>query len=142
VSRWWITETAFSTGWDAEAVLLTRASYIDDASADFAYRRGTDHTWNMVLGTKTGTVITTYGIDTETAVLTIYDPITMEVIATPTVTIDDDGDAANDGKFSFAFADTDTPTPGQWAFTIVFTVGGLLYDRVKGWIDILPAVPT
>lgn len=146
MSRIWVTESSNSTGWDSENILLTEAEFLDSSQSASVlgkvHRVGVDTTWNFVYGVKTGTVFAATLIQNGVLACTIYDAITRAVIASPTVTNSDDGQAANKGKFSFGFADTDTPTAGQWRFEVIDTVGGTVIPFCKGWIDILPAVPT
>jgi hypothetical protein len=143
--RYWVTQSTIDdVGHDAQAVLWTEAyfkSVESNSGPVLPWRVGADSIWTCVLNTRTGTVNTAVDISAWTATMTIFDPLTAEVISTPTVTILDTG-VATRGKFGLMHLDTDTPAPGQWKFSIVFTVGGALYDIIQGWIDILPAVPT
>jgi hypothetical protein len=138
--------TSPSTGVSAEKVLLT-TDYLRELGG-VPYRIGDDWAVELQIGTLQSSVFTGESLTSCTLVMTIYDPLSMEVIDTRTsgvaneITLDGD-QTTNAGLFWLEFVNTETPTAGNWEFLIRCTWSdSTVTTLIKGMFDILPAIPT
>lgn len=138
--------TPTSTGISAEKVLLT-AEYLRELGG-VPYRIGDDWACEMQLGTLQSAIFVGEALTSCTLVMTIFDPISREVIDTRTsgvaneITLDGD-QSTNPGLFWLDFVNTETPTAGNWSFLIRCTWSDATTTTIiEGEFDILPAIPS
>jgi hypothetical protein len=133
--------TPGSTGVKAESVLLT-GDYLRTLGG-VPYRIGDDWAVELQIGSLQTAVFTGESLTSCTLVMTIYDPISREVIDTRTsgvaneITLDGD-QSTNPGLFWLEFVNTETPTAGTWDFLIRCTWSdSTVTTLIEGVIDIV-----